>query len=99
MLEKKSISVDYRSVFKTENGKNVLNDLNKFCFGSRSYIDTTKKMTVNDAGGVVSVSSVDPLELARFEGRREVLLYIMRQTKMNNIDTIDQFLDDEMEDF
>ena len=99
MSEKRSKSVDYRTVFKTENGKAVLNDLNKYCFGSRSYIDTSKKMTVNDAGSIVSVSPVDPLELARFEGRREVLLYILKQTKLDGIDTIEDFLDDDLMEF
>lgn len=100
MTEKRSKSVDYRSTFKTENGKAVLHDLNKFCFGSRGYIDTTKKLKTSENGStIVGVSPVDPLEIARFEGRREVLLYILRQTKLDGLQIIDEFLDDDMEDF
>jgi hypothetical protein len=100
MAEKRSKSVDYRSTFKTENGKKVLLDLNKYCFGSKSYIDTSKKLRTNaDGTTIIGVSPVDPLEIARFEGRREVLLYILKQIKMDNIDIIDEFIDGDIEGF
>lgn len=100
MAEKKSKSVDYRSCFKGEDGKSILADLNRFCFGTRGYLDTTKKLSTSEDGhSIVGVSQIDALEMARFEGRREVLIYILTQCKLDSIDIIDEFLEDEMEGF
>lgn len=74
--------VTYNHAFGNEHGIEVLEDLSEFCFFEKSYIDTAKKLTTSEDGRrIVGVSQIDPLELARFEGRREVYLFIKNMMK------------------
>lgn len=78
-------------------GTEVIRDLADFCFINKSYIDTSKKLsTSQDGSKIIGVSNVDPLELARFEGRREVFLYIQGRLKLK-YDDLEGIYDDEQD--
>ena len=64
---------DYRLTFGNEAGKTVLADLRNFCFAT--------KTTFN--GGKTANQTLDPLYLARMEGRREVFLQVMGILKVD----------------
>lgn len=97
MTQKRSKSVDYKAVFGNESGKAVLSDLNKLCFGTNGYLDFSKKASTSSDGKVMGLSNIDPLEIARFEGRREMFLYILRTIKADNYNELDELIDMEME--
>jgi len=88
---------DFRVVFQGETGKAVLNDLNAFCYGTKSYIDTSKKVTIDSDGRVTQVSQTDPYDIARYEGRREVLMYILKKIREKDIDILEDFIDEEFD--
>ena len=89
---------DYRAVFASETGREVLRDLNKFCFGTVGYLDSAKTVkTSQDGQRTVGLSSIDPLEIARFEGRREVLTMILRRIRHKDLEALEEFIDDEVE--
>lgn len=69
----------YRQVLGNEAGRELLSDLNVFCFGTKTTL----------------AGSVDVIELARREGRREVFLQIMRMLKVDIHDIYEEYVDDE----
>lgn len=60
----------YRLTFGNETGKEVIADLRRFCCGTKTTFSTD------------STGRLDPLHLARMEGRREVFLQIMTIMKV-----------------
>lgn len=72
----------YTHAFDTEYGKEILEDLSNFCFAERAYLDTSKKISMSQDGkNIIGVSQIDSHEIARFEGRREVFLFIKNMMK------------------
>ena len=79
-MNEKDLQTAYRHTFGNEMGKDVLRDLELFCFGSLTTFTSSLKED----------NSVCPLQLARMEGRREVLTKIMIELKID----INQLYDD-----
>lgn len=86
---------DFRAVFSNDAGKSVLEDLNVFCYGTKGYLDVSKKVTLDSNGNVTQVSQTDPYDIARYEGRREVLMYILRKIREKDLGIIEDFIDGE----
>ena len=61
----------YIRVFENEAGKEVLSDLRAFCFATK-----TTAVKGDD-------KRIDPYEMMRYEGRREVFLQIMNLLKVD----------------
>jgi hypothetical protein len=64
------LSSDYRKTFKTASGKHVLMDLYEKCHGMNTTLPT----------------SGNPFEMARNEGKRVVMLYIVDKLKEDDQD-------------
>ena len=74
----KDVSQLFQRVLGNEAGREVIEELNIFCNGTRSH------------------NAADSFELARLEGRREVLMHIMTLLKYKSIEEV---FDDFVEDF
>lgn len=73
----KDKQVMYKQVFGNPAGSEVIRDLNRMCYGTRSTME----------GGV------DQLELARREGRREVFLQIINMLKVDIETVFEEYVD------
>lgn len=84
-MNEKDLQTVYRLTFGDETGKDVVEDLERFCFGSITTFSVANKED----------GSIDPYQLARLEGRREVLTRIMNFLKIDLSDLYDDYIEKE----